>query len=216
MSNYFNYFPKTVYTADSKNLDLVKNITSRFNFQESFKENSAVSYEYDIQESDTPEIISSKFYGDSEKHWIVLSFNDIVDPQFDWPMDYRTLNNFIDKKYSANTYANTVNTSISGLSYAKNANNTYAYYKTETRTTISTNTISTRKIEIDANTYANVASSTSTITIPGNNVITIAISKEKQTYYDHEIELNESKRKIKLLKPEFVDGIDEEFRRVIA
>jgi hypothetical protein len=29
------------------------------------------------------------------------------------------------------------------------------------------------------------------------------------------MELNESKRKIKLLKPEFVSSIEEEFRRVI-
>jgi hypothetical protein len=46
-------------------------------------------------------------------------------------------------------------------------------------------------------------------------VITIAVSKESQSYYDYEIELNESKRKIKLLKPEFVPTIEEEFRTVI-
>ena len=78
MSKYFNFFPKTLYTTDAKNADVVNNITSRFNFEETFKNNTAVCYEYDIQDSDTPEIIASKFYGDSEKHWIVLSFNDIV------------------------------------------------------------------------------------------------------------------------------------------
>ena len=209
MSKYFNYFPKTLYTADSKNVDVVNNITSRFNFEESFKINQKVSYEYEIKDSDTPEIIASKFYGDSERHWIVLLFNNIIDPQFDWPMDYRTLISFIDEKYSANA-----NVNQSGSSWAQS--HTKAYYKIETRTTISTNTITVNEIEIDANTYANVTSSSSNVTLADGYIITIAVSKDTQSYYDYEMELNESKRSIKLLKPEFVRNVEQEFRQVIA
>jgi len=209
MSKYFNFFPKTLYTTDAKNADVVNNITSRFNFEETFKNNTAVCYEYDIQDSDTPEIIASKFYGDSERHWIVLLFNDILDPQFDWPMDYRTLISFIDEKYSASANANQ-----SGSSWAQS--HTKAYYKIETRTTISTNTITVKEIEVDANTYANVTVSSSNVTLADGYIITIAVSKDTQSYYDYEMELNEAKRKIKLLKPEFVGNIESEFRRVIA
>ena len=208
MSKYFNFFPKVLYTADSNTGDVVNNIISRFNFEEKFKNNTAVCYEYDIQDSDTPEIIASKIYKDPEKHWIVLLFNDIVDPQFDWPMDYRTLISFINNKYSASA-----NVGQSGSSWAQS--HTHAYYKIETRTTIRTNTITVNKIEVDANTYANVASSSSNVTLADGYVITIATSKESQSYYDYEIELNEAKRKIKLLKPELVNSVEEEFRRVI-
>jgi hypothetical protein len=168
-----------------------------------------VCYEYDIQDSDTPEIIAAKFYGDSERHWVVLLFNDIVDPQFDWPMDYRTFISFVDTKYDASA-----NVGQSGSSWAQS--HTHAYYKIETRTTISTNTITVNKMEVDANTYANVTSSSSNVTLAGGYVITIATSKNTQSYYDYEMELNESKRRIKLLKPEFVNNIESEFRRVIA
>ena len=44
----------------------------------------------------------------------------------------------------------------------------------------------------------------------------VAISKETQTYYDYVIETNESKRTIKLLKPEFAAAAEDEFRSVIA
>lgn len=208
MSKYFSYFPKTLYTADLKTAQSVLNIISRFTFEKSFKDNTSVSYEYDIQDSDTPEIIASKFYKDPERHWIVLLFNDITDPQFDWPMDYRTLISFIDDKYSANA-----NVGQSGSSWAES--HTHAYYKIETRTTISTNTITVNKIEVDANTYANVTSSSSNVTLADGYVITIATSKNTQSYYDYEIELNETKRKIKLLKPEFVPSVESEFRNVI-
>jgi len=209
MSKYFNFFPKTVYTTDTKNADVVNNITSRFNFEETFKNNTAVCYEYDIQDSDTPEIIAAKFYGDSERHWIILLFNDILDPQFDWPMDYRTLISFINNKYSASA-----NVGQSGSNWAQS--HTKSYYKIETRTTISTNTITVNEIEVDANTYANVAVSSSNVTLADGYIITIAVSKDTQSYYDYEMELNEAKRKIKLLKPEFVAGIESEFRKVIA
>jgi len=208
MSKYFSYFPKTLYTADLKTAQSVLNIISRFTFEKSFKDNTSVSYEYDIQDSDTPEIIASKFYKDPERHWIVLLFNDITDPQFDWPMDYRTLISFIDDKYSANA-----NVGQSGSSWAES--HTHAYYKIETRTTISTNTITVNKIEVDANTYANITSSSSNVTLADGYVITIATSKNTQSYYDYEIELNETKRKIKLLKPEFVPSVESEFRNVI-
>jgi hypothetical protein len=208
MSKYFNFFPKVLYTTDSKTGDVVNNLTTRFNFEEKFKNNTAVCYEYDIQDSDTPEIIASKIYNDPERHWIVLLFNDILDPQFDWPMDYRTLVSFMDEKYKANA-----NTGQSGTNWAQS--HTHAYYKIETRTTIRTNTITVNKIEVDANTYANIANSSSTVTLPDGYVITIATSKNSQSYYDYEMELNESKRKIKLLKPELVNAVEEEFRRVI-
>jgi hypothetical protein len=209
MSKYFNFFPKVLYTSDEKTSDIVNNITARFNFEESFKTNTAVSYEYDVKDSDTPEIIADKFYGDSERHWIVLLFNDIMDPQFDWPMDYKTLINFIDNKYKANA-----NSGQSGSNWAQS--HTHSYYKIETRTVISTNSVNVNTIEVDANTYANIASSSSTVTLADGKVITIAISRDSQSYYDYEMELNESKRKIKLLKTEFVPTIEEEFRRVIG
>ena len=208
MSKYFNYFPKTVYSLDNtNNADVVTNITSRFGFEKSFKNNTSVYYEYNIQDSDTPEIIASKFYGDSEKHWVVLMINDIVDPQFDWPLDQRTIISFIDEKYSANA-----NIGQSGIAWAQS--NVKAYYKIETRTTISTDTELKTKLEIDANTYANVVSSTSNLTLNDGNIIKIAISKETESYYDYEVEQNESKRTIKLLKPEFVSSIEEELRSV--
>jgi hypothetical protein len=207
MSKYFSYFPKTVYTLDSSNADAVTSIVSRFAFESSFRNNTAVYYEYNIQDSDTPEIIANKFYGDSEKHWVVLMLNQIVDPQFDWPLDQRTIISFINEKYSANASAGQ-----SGITWAQG--NTHSYYKVETRTTNSTNTELQTKLQVDSNTYANVVASTTNLLLEDGNSITITVSKETKTYYDYEVEQNENKRTIKLLKPEFVSPIEDELRAV--
>jgi hypothetical protein len=171
MSKYFNYFPKTLYTSDAENGVVVTNIISRFAFEKSYRDNSAVYYEYDIQDSDTPEIIAYKMYGNSERHWIVLMMNEIVDPQYDWPLDQRTIINYINDKYSANA-----SVGQTGISWAQQ--NTHSYYKIETRTTNSTNTSIEKKIEIDSNTYTSLIESTNNLTLKDGNTITIKVTKE--------------------------------------
>jgi hypothetical protein len=60
-----------------------------------------------------------------------------------------------------------------------------------------------------------VAASTTNFVLQDGSTIVQTISKEKQSYYDYENELNENKRSIKLLKPEFVSAVEKEFKKVI-
>ncbi len=213
MAKYFNYFPKTVYST-ANNLtqtDIVTNITSRFGFEQSLRENTSAYYKYSIQDGDTPEIIASKFYGDPEKHWMVLAYNNIIDPQWDWPMEYNTLIKFIDNKYSANGSANA--TTQSGLAWAMSDNNVQSYYKVVTKSS-SVGVDFVEKIQLDATSYNDLQPSENIYNLT-NGQVRETITKEKKTYFDYEMELNETKREINLLKKEFVSGADREFRRVI-
>ena len=214
MARFFNYFSKTVYTANTAvgGLDTVTNIISRFAFEHRLKENSAAYYNYSIQDSDTPEIIAHQYYDNSERHWIVLMFNDIVDAQYDWPLRYENFISYVDSKYTANGAANT--TVQTGLAWAMNINNVHSYYKIIKRTSAD-GTVIEEKLQVDANTYANVGATSSSITLQSGNIITQAVTKEKKTYYEYEQEENESKRDIILLKPEFVPQIEKEFKKVI-
>lgn len=214
MSKFFNYFPKTFYSANNKtsSLDTVTNIISRVKFEETLKQNLNMFYKYEIRDGDTPEIIASKMYGNPERHWIVLMFNDIVDPQFDWPLDYRAFIDFVEAKYSANGAANT--TVQTGLAWAQSENNTHSYYKIIT-TTNSDGSYTTKKYEVDANTYANVSSTSDSYTLDSGETITKDVSKEKKTYYTYELEENEAKRTINIMRPELVIDIEREFKKVI-
>jgi hypothetical protein len=42
------------------------------------------------------------------------------------------------------------------------------------------------------------------------------VSKETENYYDYETQLNENKREIIILKPEFSKDVDEEFKRIMG
>jgi hypothetical protein len=215
MAKYFNFFPKTAYykSKDSTSLDVVTNITTRYNFNDTLKQNAATYYKYEIKDGDTPEILASKIYGSPEKHWIILAMNNIVDPLYEWPLGQRTIGKFIEAKYSSSSYANTAYTGVTGLEWA--TNNTQAYYKVEKRTDTSTGLYREDRIRLDANTYANVVISDTNYTLEDGTPLRIVVSKETKTYYEYENELNENKRNITILKPEFVIDIEAEFINVM-
>lgn len=210
MANYFKFFPQTYYNLEDtkNNVDVVTNIMSKFSFEPSFKNNSVIYYEYVITDGETPEMLAHKIYGSAEKHWIILSLNDIVSPMTDWPLEQRSLIKLIDKKYEQ--FANTAN-GFTGLEWAEQ--NIHSYFKTETQLDTYTNESVSKTIIIDSDTYSNVTPSSTNYTLQNNNVIRIDVTKGIKTFYEYEMEQNENKRKIKILKPEFVPAVEEEFRR---
>jgi hypothetical protein len=211
MAKYFEYFPKAFYSLDEKqnDVDYVSNIIARFNLSDDFKNNTSVYYDYELRDGDTPEIIAHKFYNSAEKHWIVMAMNDIFDAHFDFPMDYQTFIAYVEDKYKPNA-----GVGQTGLLWARN--NTKEYYKVETQTIRNTGTKTIEKFSIDANAHTNLTVTTNDYTLKDGQQITVDITKSTQSYFQYEEELNESKRKIKLLKPEFVSELEKEFRRVMA
>ena len=244
MAKYFNFFPRVYYTLDDKptSLKTITNLTTRFAFEEALKNNLAAFYKYDVKDGETPETIAYKFYDSSERHWIVLLFNDVIDPQYDWVLGYEDFNEFVDKKYSAPEYADTANTSVPGLFWAQNVDNVKKYYKIITKFTSNGDSL-VEKFEIDENTYNNTLETTidytinretnqleiidatggqtATLTLDSETISNLdicvqqTIQKQRQTYYEYEQELNESKRSIRLLKPEFVPAVESEFKNKV-
>jgi hypothetical protein len=72
------------------------------------------------------------------------------------------------------------------------------------------------KYEIDAATWASLSPSTTQYVLPGNVVMTLDVSKDRKTFYEYELELNEKKRNIKILKNEFITPVKEEFVRIMT
>ena len=207
MANYFSYFPKTFYKPidEGSDFDIVTNVMARFKLQENLKTNTALYYTYKIQEEDTPEVLAYKVYGDPEKHWMILMFNDMIDPQYDWPLTDRALNLFVNSKYSSN--ANT-QSGQTGLMWARQ--NIHSYYKDITTTFEQNSNIIS--LQIDSGTYANTSLSSTTITLDGGYQVQKTVSKKTKSYYEYEYELNESKRNIKLIKKEFANSLMKELK----
>ena len=214
MAKFFARYPKVVYSLnDATNLDVVTNITTRVKVIDKYLTNSLSYYEYDVQEGDTPEIIAHKFYDDVERHWIVLMANNIIDPVIDWPMNYT---NFI--KYLDDKYGSLASSGQTGTDYAKRT--VYKYQKVITTTDGYGNTNET-VINIGDNNASGVfayfyqPTSTTTVSPAPNQSVTYTVSKKVCYVYDYENDLNESKRKIKLIRKEYVGRIEDELKSLL-
>jgi hypothetical protein len=207
MIKYFQTLPKEFYVSseESTSLDIITNVTSLVSINKDLKNNGVTFYEYLVEDGDTPEILAHKFYGNSNRHWIVLMMNDIVHPQFDWPLGMNSLQLYIDKKYEVQA-----NNTMSGLEWAKN--NIKTYYKIIRKKNVISNEVSVSFIEIDEDTYANTTYVKEEYTLKNGSRVDIESNATHVTYYNYEISENDKKRKIKMLKPEYVEMVENELQ----
>ena len=196
---YFETIPKVVYTDEKKNSKIFTNLLTRTSIKPTLLDNPVIYYKYDIQDGDTPEIIAHKYYGDVYRYWIVLYVNQILDPQWGWPITMNTFESYINDKYpSINVY-----------------DTAHHYEKIITQVDNGTLTTTTNTLVIDEFTYNNLPDSTKSVYFPSGTV-TITTTKKIVSLYDYELDLNESKRNIKILNSNYVDQIETEFSKLMA
>lgn len=196
---YFQSLPKILVTNEKGVSTLYTNIMARASLISDLLNDPLIFYKYDIQDGDTPEIVADKFYGDSYRFWLIMLANQLSDPQWDWPLNSSVFNKYIEDKYQDIDPYTTV----------------YQYEKIITQYDSSSRTTTVEKYVIDENTYDSLIPSTTTYNFPSSTT-TISVSKESKTYFEHELELNEEKRSIKLLKKEYVPRVEDEFSKLMS
>lgn len=144
-------------------------------------------YTYIVKEGERADTIAYKEYDDSNLEWIIYLINNIVDPYKDWPLDDSNFIKYMESKY---------NTKAEYLT-STNLHTAYYYYKGLTSDTAE---------EIAAYNY--------TLTADSYNALS-AVEKsgwEPKSVWDHENEINESKREIYLLRPAYISEFKQKFK----
>ena len=154
---YFNTLPKIFTTDESGNVLLLTNILTRAKIIDSLQNNPLLFYEYAIQNGDTPEIISHKYYGDPYKYWIILYSNQILDPIWQWPMDDNIFDQYINVKYATQAAAE------NKTPFEYTTSTVYRYEKLVTTTDLTTGIPDVKKYNISQETYNGLMPSTNTI-----------------------------------------------------
>ena len=68
---------------------------NRTKIKDSIKSDIAAYYPYLVQEGERPDILSFRYYGSVSYAYLILLFNNIIDPQFDWPLNTIDFENYI-------------------------------------------------------------------------------------------------------------------------
>ena len=197
---YFDTLPKIVYTNSAGQSLAMTNLLARASVIPQILKDPLVYYFYAIQEGDTPEIIAHKYYGDSYRYWIVLFANELLDPQWDWPMTYNMFEQYLADKYpSTNIYVE--------VEY---------YEKVITQYDVNTQTTTVNKVRIDEDIYNSLpVTQTSTYTLP-TGPVTITTERNAVSIYDYELALNESKINIKILNSNYVNEVENQLKKLMA
>lgn len=186
MSKYFTYFPKIGYDLEQKNTEVqLTNIMRRFAFRNDAVNQLNTFYNYTIQYGDRPDTIAEKYYGDSRFDWIVLHYNKIVDPHFDWPLFGEDFSRFIVKKYGS-------------LNTAYETQSKYFKVVREKQKTQLLD-VPEKIVEIDETTYNTLVPS----------------KKRSYNAYEWETYLNEQRMEIKLLDKLYLDQLVEEVESIL-
>ena len=92
----FQYYPTIIYDGI-----LATNIMVRAKIRDAIKSDSFVYYQYQVTDSDRPDILATKYYGNPTYTWAIFYANDIYDPLTEWPLTTNQFNNYVAEKYGS-------------------------------------------------------------------------------------------------------------------
>jgi hypothetical protein len=196
---YFNELPKII-EYDAKGVGRVfTNLLNRVSIIPELLKNPLVYYQYTIQEGDTPEIIAAKYYGDSYRYWIVLFANELLDPQWNWPLSNRVFEEYVTAKYPD------IQTTVE----------VHHREKILTQYDSGTNTETVNKVKISEFDYNQLVETNYYKSLPTGDV-SVAVTKREVTYYEYEMELNDAKKTINLLNNRYVNQVETAFTELMS
>ena len=157
----------------------VKNIFKRSKLRDDVDQAiTAFDYFY-IEQGMRPDMVAQRLYDDPELDWVILSTNNIINIRDQWPLEHNDLHEYMLDKYGSETNVNGIH-----------------HYETRQILDEYNRVVIPAGLEVDANfsfKYQNYSNSIVTV----NPVSAI-------TNYQYEVKLNDQKRRIKVLKPQFL------------
>lgn len=190
MASYFRQVPNFEYVsrnADEQNISdyvTVKNIFKRAKFREDILDNLAFFTKYSIIGDERPDQVAYKIYGEETLDWVVLLSNNILNIQTEWPMPQEVFDKYLIEKYGSYETINAVR-----------------HYETIEVKNNSGIIILPKGLQVDQN-----YSVTYYDDIVGQEVTKTNIT-EPVTNYQYEDAIQDEKRNIFLLKPQYLNVI---------
>jgi len=194
MSNYFRKLPEIEYPSllndrqSSGDTVRVKNLWRRAKIREDFFGNFVLFTKYNVIGDERPDNVAEKVYGSASLDWLVLTANNIIDIKNDWPMTEYDLNVYLNDKYTPQQLMK------------------IHHYETIEWRDYNNQLIIKAGQEVDE--------SFSVEYLIGNQVKTVSPIRSV-SYFEWEVQKNDEKRVIDLVKTEFVDKVLRDFDAIM-
>ena len=101
--NFFGNFPEISYKLDDGKIVFIKDFFRKSKIEQEAV-NSIIEYDlYELEDGERPDILATKLYNDARLHWLFFLVNDIEN-YFDWHKDNETFERYIEKKYKGKIF----------------------------------------------------------------------------------------------------------------
>ena len=168
----------------------VKNLFKRAKIRTDIN-NAITAFDYyQILDNQRPEVVASSLYGDPELDWVILITNNITNVRDQWPLNNNDLYNYMIDKYDTE----------------EALSNIHHYETTEVKDEYDRLVVPSG-LQVDSN-------FTVTYTKFNNTVSTVSPVKQV-TNYEYETNINEEKRKIRVLKPAYLSVVITDLRNIM-
>ena len=194
--SYFREIPNLKYPSFLKektsSLDYVevKNLFRRTKLRDDLQNVFTLFNKYEIPDEFRPETVAEDFYGNDELDWVVLTTAGIVNVRNEWPLNNRDIFDYSFEKYGDNL-------------------NATRFFETKEIKNSSGSIILEKGKVVDSDFVFKYYDTNGIVEVKGTNVRT-GISN-----YDYEVRLNEEKRSIFVLKPEYLQQFLSDFRDIM-
>ena len=202
MSSYFRNVPNFEYvnrlpeSHSSSEYIEVKNLFKRGKIRDDIFKDVTYFTKYTIKGDDRPDNVALDVYQDSTLDWIVLLSNNIINIQNEWPLTQQSFEIYLLDKYE--TY--------------ENINSPHHYETKEVKNSIGATVLpkglnvpkdfSMEFLDIELGTYTNVGGVANPITTEVTN-------------YDYEVDLQDEKRTIYILKQNYLNIVLNDMDRIM-
>ena len=198
MSNYFDKLPDFEYVSRLPDANIsdyipVKNLFKRITLRQDIYQDLSFFTKYEIIGNDRPDNVALKVYGRSDLDWVVLTSNNIINVQDEWPMPQLEFDAYLLNKYD--TY--------------DNLNSSHHYETTELK---NDDVIIVQKGLQVPSTYSITYYFDSGI----DSGMVTSYPVVEITNYQYEEKLNNDKRSIFLLKPRYLNVIIDDFEELMT
>ena len=193
-NSYFKRLPDLDYPslANDRNsaydYQVVKNIFKRAIIRDDVFDEATAFTKYSVQGDERPDQVAFNFYNDSNYDWVVLTTNNIIHVRDEWPMGNNDFLAYINSKYTTQELTN------------------IHHYETKIIRDSRGRLIQPKGLTVPAG---------HSITFLDNGVLRTESQLTSFTFFEHETNLNDKKRDINILKPEYLTIFLENFEEIM-
>ena len=193
-NSYFKQLPNLDYPSlrndrgSAYDYQVVKNIFKRAVLRDDIFDEVTAFTRYSVQGDERPDQVAYDFYNDSGLDWVVLSTNNIIHVRDEWPMGSQDFLTYLNAKYTETQLTN------------------IHHYETKIIRDSSGTLIQPEGKIVPAG---------HTVNFLDSGTLRSESSLTSFTFLDHETNLNDAKRNINILRPEFLGLFLENFADIM-